>query len=243
MGEPVEVDRRGDVVHAVLTRPTLCGDMVRQLADAIGAAESAPGCRLLVLSSAGPSFCRGMGIEGPRMPSWMEAPDNPLWTLLERLTRSTVATVALVGGAAEGGGVGLAAACDIVLAGPGASFRLGEVTLGLLPAVILPFIARRVGAQRSFHLALTARTLDADAAVGIGLADTAVADLDHGLRVLRRDLRRSTDDAVADLKRYHTALHPLRGSAEQATALLRDRFAAPATRARLAAFHREGLLP
>ncbi len=80
-------------------------------------------------------------------------------------------TVALVDGAAVGGGMGLAAACDIVIATPRARFALTETSLGLPPAQIAPYLVARLGARVATRLALTGARLDGREAAALGLAD------------------------------------------------------------------------
>jgi polyketide biosynthesis enoyl-CoA hydratase PksH len=241
--EPVRLEHRGDLTRAVLLRPALDAAVVAGLTEAVRTAERRPECRMLALSAAGPEFCAGMEISAGGMPGWMDAVPNALWSLLERLSTTRILTVALVDGAADGGGTGLAAACDMVLAGPGARFRLPEVALGLIPAVIFPFVARRVGAARCYRLALTAAALGPAAAAAAGLADVVTADIEPGLRRLRREMRRGDPGALTDLKRYYNTLCPIRGDAGAAVAALRVRFAAPSTRARLEVLRLEGPLP
>jgi len=88
--------------------------------------------------------------------------------VLERLAGLAVPTIAVVAGAAVGGGVGFVAASDFTLAHAGATFRLPEVTLGLPPAQVAPFVADRIGRVRALQLMLTAELLDAQAALRCG---------------------------------------------------------------------------
>jgi polyketide biosynthesis enoyl-CoA hydratase PksH len=237
----VDVRRTSDLVTVGMTRPALSDRVVREVLRALAEAEADPACRTFALTGVGEDFCRGLDLAGNEGPTWVHDQDNPLWTLLERLTSSRLVTVALVRGRAEGGGVGLAAACDVVLAAPLATFQLTEVTLGLVPAIVLPFIARRVGDAAAFRLALTAEMVDARRAVRAGLADRMTPQVDSGLRVLRTQLRRGTPDAIAELKAYRNTLHPVVGTATAAARLFQSRLAAPDTAARLAALRHEGM--
>lgn len=169
-------------------------DLLNGLTAAVSAAENDPECRVLVLSARGDHFCSGTDLSRTPPPSPDGAPGGlpegstlPYWDLLERLTHTPVVTVALVDGGATAGGVGLAAACDLVLAGPRARFRLTEVLVGLVPAMALPFVARRTGEQRAFTAALLAEEITAREAVGDGIADATGPD---GEDLLRRHLVR-----------------------------------------------------
>jgi isohexenylglutaconyl-CoA hydratase len=138
-------------------------------------------CRALVIRGAGGSFCAGGDFSRFRALMATEAPatgtdpiasfNRAFGALLERLQASAVATIAVVEGAAIGGGAGLAAACDFVLAASEAQFGMPEVTLGLPPAQIAPFVAARIGHGPALRLMLTGRRIDAVEALACGLAD------------------------------------------------------------------------
>ncbi|MFC3536581.1 enoyl-CoA hydratase-related protein [Couchioplanes azureus] len=224
--------------EVVLDRPgrrnVIDAELLTGLLAAVRDAEADPGCRVLVLSAEGPDFCAGMDLAAPVDPAAV-ADDVPYWTLLRSLSTSELVTVAVVDGAATAGGVGLAAACDLVLAGDAATFRLTEALFGLLPAMALPFVARRTGEQRAFAATLTARTWTAAEALEAGLADRAGASAAQLLRPLLVELRRLERPAVAALKRYREAAFgwpaELGRTAGRAFA---ERLAAPEVRQRIA---------
>lgn len=200
-------------------------DTVAALLAALRDAEAS--ARVLVLRGAS----SGVGLDS--VGDWSAADNDALTELLTGLRDSPLVTVAAVDGVATGGGVGLAAACDFVLAAPGAGFRLTEALVGLVPAVIWPFVAARMGTGTVFRSALLATRLEAAAAVRLGLADEVVADLDGWLRELALALRRAPRDVVPDLKACR------RGLAEaQAYQLFRQAVADPAVRRRMAAVTR-----
>jgi polyketide biosynthesis enoyl-CoA hydratase PksH len=205
-------------------------------------AEDLPGNRILVLTATGPFFCGGLDLGDGVDQESMEESFPVLRDALMRLARSALTTVAVVDGVTTGGGVGLAAACDLVLAGPNARFRLTETLLGLVPAMIFPVLARRIGGHRTLALALTAEELDADAAVHSGLADHSVTDTKAALRGLLTKLRRADPAATRVLKEYYTSLYPPDWVAPETTmAVLRA--TAPGASARLTRFRNAGLLP
>lgn len=181
----IRTEVRGAFVFATLaasaTRNALTDGMVTDLLEAVARAESLPATRALVIRGEGGHFCAG-GDFG-RFRSMMAAPapatgDDPIATfnrafgaLLERLQGAPIATVAVVEGAAMGGGVGLAASCDFVLVSSNAQFGMPETTLGLPPAQIAPFVAARLGEGAALRLMLTGRRIGAAQALACGLAD------------------------------------------------------------------------
>lgn len=223
------------VIRAQLDQPELRNAVTPQLLDALHAAvdgaEADPQCRVLVLSARGEDFCAGTDLSdgAPATVPDAEAEELPYWRLLERLTRTPVVTVALVDGRATAGGVGLAAACDLVVAGPLARFRLTEALVGLVPAMALPFVARRTGEQRAFSATLLAEDLDAAAAVDAGLADMAAEDAEGALRRVLVGLSRVDRGTAGALKEYRTRLFPRDGRlGRDAGRAFLDRLADPA---------------
>lgn len=239
----VDVTHRPGQLRATLIGPVLGEDVVVALTAALELAERTPRVRVFVIASHGPAFCTGMPLTGNRPTGDILAGLTVGHELLTRLARSPLVTVALVNGQVTGGGVAVAAACDQVIAGPEASFRITELLVGLLPAILLPVVARRIGHHRAFSLALTAARLDAAAAVGTGLADRAATDPEAELVRIMRELGRTTPAAVAALKQYRNALHPEAGSLKQAAQALGERLDDPASRARVSLLAQQGLLP
>jgi polyketide biosynthesis enoyl-CoA hydratase PksH len=228
---------------AAATRNRLDGPMVRQLAGALDQAERTPGAEVFLLCAEGDTFCSGLSLGDLDRADWRPRA-AAVQVLLARLARSTLVTIASVDGSATGGGVGLAAACDQVVVGPQGSFRLTEVLLGLVPAIILPVLARRVGQHQAFSLALTAREVSGPEAVRLGLADEWSDEPDLGLRSLLVRLRSTDHTAVQAVKRYRDELFGTpSGQQELAEKELEQRLADPRVRERLARFQRQGLLP
>jgi isohexenylglutaconyl-CoA hydratase len=212
----IRIETRGAFVFATLdvpaTRNALTDAMVAGLADALRLADSLPEARALVIRGAGGTFCAGGDFSGFRASMATPAPADgadPIATgnrrfgaLLEQWCAAPVATIAVVEGGAIGGGCGLAAACDIVLAAASAKFATPEVTLGLPPAQIAPFVADRIGTRAALRLLLTGRRLDAAQALAFGLADEVLADaaLDARLHELLAELGRAEPAALRATK-------------------------------------------
>jgi isohexenylglutaconyl-CoA hydratase len=166
------------------TRNALSDEMVAGLRDALDRTEADCSIRALVLRGANGNFCAGGDFS--RFKALMATPaadPDPIATsnrafgrVLESMAACAVPLVALVEGAAMGGGCGLAAACDIVLATRTAKFAMPEVTLGLPPAQIAPFVAMRVGVPTARRLMLTGARLSAEEAQTVGIVDEIAED-------------------------------------------------------------------
>lgn len=144
----------------------------------LGASEPV---RVIVLAAAGKSFSAGADLGWMQRMAAYSDEDNMrdamgLALLMETIDRCPKPTVALVHGAAFGGGVGLVAACDIVIAGEKASFCLSEVRLGLIPAVISPYVVAAMGARACRRYFLTAERFSAAEARRLGLVHEVVAE-------------------------------------------------------------------
>jgi len=153
---------------------------------------------LVTLEGSGGVFCEG-GALPPDEADTGNGP-RPFGALLSALERKPGPVVALVDGVALGAGVGLAAAADLVLSSPDARFGLPETLLGLIPAMVFPVLARRIGAPRARLLALGHPPLSADQARDWGLVDEVTHDLEAALRRHQRRFTRMGPQALASLK-------------------------------------------
>jgi isohexenylglutaconyl-CoA hydratase len=212
----IRIETRGEFVHATLdapaTRNALTDAMVAGLVEACRLAESKPAVRALVIRGAAATFCAGGDFSGFRSAMASAAPTDGVdpiaisnrrfGAMLEQLRGLTVATIAAVEGAAMGGGCGLAACCDVVLAASDAKFAMPEVTLGLPPAQIAPFVAARLGERAALRLMLTGRRIDAAQALACGLADEVVSPdtLDERLAAWLAELGRAEPNALRATK-------------------------------------------
>ncbi|MER5704786.1 enoyl-CoA hydratase/isomerase family protein [Micromonospora sp. NPDC002296] len=248
MSAPLDLDvSRPPVVRmtmrAGVTRNRLDDELVAGLTAGLRRAERTAGAGVFVLDAVGDTFCAGMSLGDLDRIDWRPR-ITALADLFDRLRASPLVTVAVVDGATLGGGVGLAAACDHVIAGPGSRFRMTEVLLGLVPALVLPLVARRVGPHRAASLALSATELTGRDAERLGLADRSTEDPAEELRRFVVGLRRADRRAVRALKRY--AHGGGTGSAlrrEDAWAVLEELLADPGVHRRVAAFREQGLIP
>ncbi|MDX2234455.1 MAG: enoyl-CoA hydratase-related protein [Hyphomonadaceae bacterium] len=183
--------------------------MIAALADAFETLKGADAVRMVLLRGAGQHFSVGADLEWMRRQGERDRADNEadamdLARMLKALHDLPQLTVALVQGAAMGGGAGLVAACDVGVAMKGASFRFSEVRLGLTPANISPYVIAAIGPRRANALFATGESFDADYAEKIGLVHYTVAD-ETELEGMAEHLARLTfsaaPGAVADAKR------------------------------------------
>jgi methylglutaconyl-CoA hydratase len=169
--------------------------------------QADPAVRIIMLTGAGKSFSAGADL------NWMRrmadyslkenlADANALAELMQTLDSLAKPTIALVRGAAYGGGVGLVACCDIVLATPKAGFCLSEVKLGLVPAVISPYVVAAIGPRAARRYFLTAERFDAAEAHRLGLVHEVVPeeDLDRRGADLSAQLLQNGPAAIANAK-------------------------------------------
>ncbi|ALN81325.1 enoyl-CoA hydratase-related protein [Lysobacter antibioticus] len=185
MSHPLLSLREGPVARLRLNRPELHNAFDAILIAALtGALEAVAGddeVRVVVIEGEGASFSAGADLNWMRgMAAASEAANREDALALARLMRTLnelpKPTIARVHGAAFGGGVGLVACCDIALAAPAAKFGLTESKLGLLPAVISPYVIEAIGARESRRWFATAEIFDAATALRIGLLHEVVAE-------------------------------------------------------------------
>lgn len=178
------LDARG-VAEIRLNRPALHNafddTLIADLTAELAAFDADPAVRVLVLAAEGKSFSAGADLNWmKRMAGYGQAENlddaRALAQLMQTLNQMRVPTIARVQGAAFGGGVGLAACCDIVVASERASFSLSEVRLGLIPAVISPYVVGKIGASQARRYFLTAERFDAATALRLGLVHEVVGD-------------------------------------------------------------------
>ena len=202
---------------------------IDRVAESLRAAEDT---RILVLEGGAGTFC-----EGGALDDTAEARPRRFAALLAALERDPRPAVALVDGPALGAGAGLAAAADIVIATSRATFGLPETLLGLIPAMVFPPLARRIGIPRARRLALGAEPLSADEAFRVGLVDEVSDDLEAALERHARRLARMDAHAVATFKTLLADQFPMSPAYEEAAAArLGELLARPETQARIRRF-------
>jgi methylglutaconyl-CoA hydratase len=178
------VDERG-VAQLTLNRPEVHNAfddiMIGELIQALDAFAANNQVRVLLLRSNGKNFSAGADLGWMRSMAQKNYADNlldagELAKLMQKLDNFPAPTITLVQGAAFGGAVGLAACCDIAIASDKASFCLSEVKIGLMPAVISPYVVRAIGERASRRYFLTAERFFAAEALQLGLLHQVVSD-------------------------------------------------------------------
>ena len=181
--DSVQVGIEGAVATVTLNRPEVHNAfddvLIARLTAALEDVSSQGDVRVVVLAGNGKSFCAGADLAHMKKAAGFSEAENiadaqALARLLMVLGGLPKPTVALVQGPAFGGGVGLVSACDIAIAAERASFALTEVRLGLIPAVISPFVVRAIGESQSRRFMLTGERFDAKTALRIGLVHEVV---------------------------------------------------------------------
>ena len=183
MSERLSLQRDGAVARLRMTRADVHNafdaELIAELTAALDQVAIEPGVRVLVLEAEGASFSAGADLNWMRgMAAASEDANRDDALALARLMRTLdelpKPTIACVQGAAFGGGVGLVACCDIAIAANGAKFGLTESRLGLLPAVISPYVIAAIGPRNARRYFATAEVFDAEEALRIGLLHAVV---------------------------------------------------------------------
>lgn len=207
----VNIAQDGSVVRVTLNRPDVRNafneEVIAELTVWAGGVPQS-GARVAVLSGAGKAFCAGADLNWmSRMVSYSRdenvADARAMAAMFTALDTLPIPLVGRIHGAALGGGVGLAAVCDIVVAADDAIFGFTEAKLGILPAVISPFAIRKIGVSAARELFLTASRFSATRAKEIGLVHAVVpaAQLDVTVDDYVRELLTSAPGAIAAAKR------------------------------------------
>lgn len=179
----VETEVRGPVSWLWLNRPDLrnaLNDVVlNSISNSLKTFEKDPSCRVVVLAGRGQAFCAGGDLSRMEQVSKMTKAKSKteagrFAALLYRMHTFPKPLIARVHGAAFAGGMGLAAACDLVVAAEEAEFCLPEVRIGLVPAMISPYIVRAIGEQQARRYVLTGERLSAREAHRLGFAHECV---------------------------------------------------------------------
>jgi len=203
-------------------------ELIERLGDMFEDVGNQDGVRAVVVAAAGKSFCAGADLNWMKRAAEFTEEDNRedsivLGRMLKNLHAIPKPTIALVQGAAYGGGLGLVSACDIAIGVGAAKFCLSEVKLGLLPAVISPYVVEAIGVRACRRYFMTAEVFDAEEAHRLGLLHEVVEDV-HQLAAARdkilAQIGKNAPGAMADSKAliYDIAGRPIDQSVINETA-------------------------
>jgi methylglutaconyl-CoA hydratase len=203
----LRVERDGDVLRVTLAKPerrnAFDAALIAELHEAFADVGDA---RVVVLAGEGPSFCAGADVEWQRSAIDLSLDENVedalrLYRMLAAVDGCPAPLVARVQGHALGGGSGLVACADVVVAAPDASFGFTEVRLGIIPAVISPFVFAKIGAGHARRLFLTGERFDAETALRIGLVHVVTDRLDEEVERVVGEILKSGPEATQAAKR------------------------------------------
>lgn len=211
------------VVFVTINRPAkknaFDAPTIAALFEAFETLHGADHVRVVFIRGAGGTFSAGADLAWMRdAADWSEGDNRTdamgLARMLKALHEVPALTVAIVEGAAMGGGAGIVAACDMAVAVKGARFAFSEVKLGLIPATIAPYVVEAVGPRTARALFLTADAFDADAAKAFGLVGHVLASadaIDGFVTDFVKGLKACAPGAMGDAKRlvHHVAGHAI----------------------------------
>lgn len=202
----LRIERDRAVLRITLARPERRNAFDAELIAELTAAFADVGdARAVVLAGDGQSFCAGADIEWQRSAVDLSLDENAedalrLYRMCEAIDRCPAPVVARIHGYALGGGSGLVACADIAIAAPDTVFGFSEVKLGIIPAVISPFVLPKIGAHARRYF-LTGERFDADTALRIGLISEIATPLDDAVNQVLAELLSSGPEAVRQAKR------------------------------------------
>lgn len=245
--EELSITQDGPVRRITLTRAArrnaLSRSLVAALHDAFADIAEGAETRVVILAGDGPAFCAGGDIaEFVDAAADGKAQDDAdrLAELLATIAARPVPVVARVHGAAFGGGVGLVCVADIAIAAEGTRFSLSEARLGLVPAVISPYVIVALGSREATARMLLAAPFGVDEALRCGVVHRVVPpdELDAAIEAVVADLLRGAPGALATIKRIPSMLSGLDADAARAASarLLAERLASDEAQEGLRAF-------
>jgi len=213
------VEEADGVLTVTLNRPDVHNafndELIAEAIDLFGGI-GATAARVVVLRGTGSNFCAGADLNWmSRMVSYTRDENVRDSSLLAKMyalmNECPLPIIGRIQGAAIGGGVGLVAVCDIAIAARDAKFGLSEVKLGILPAVISPYVIARIGETHARALFLTGERFDADRALRIGLVHRIADDVDAAVAETIALLKSSGPEAVRECKKLiaYVASHDL----------------------------------
>jgi methylglutaconyl-CoA hydratase len=210
--ENVQIDRLDSVRTIRLNRPdrrnAFDDDLIREVTEAFRETAADPDARLVILAGAGDSFCAGADLAWMRRAADFTEKENledarRMADMFDAVASCPFPVIARVQGACMGGGIGLLAACDIAIASREAIFAFTEVRLGLIPAVISPYVLAKVRAGDVSRYFLTGERFGAEEALRIGLVQLVVEEghLERQLNSLTAEIRAGAPVAQSEAKR------------------------------------------
>jgi methylglutaconyl-CoA hydratase len=217
MAEPLTVAIADGVARVTFTRPDVHNafdeTFIAALTETFTTLDTHEDVRAVVLAAEGKSFSAGANLEWMGRMAGFSREENladvrTAQQMFAAIAHCSKVTVARVQGAAMGGGAGLVAACDIALAAETATFAFSEVRLGIVPAVISPYVLQKLSFGAARALFVTGRRFDAAEALRLGLVQEVVPadELDDAVERTLSDVRAAGPQAIATVKRMLRAM-------------------------------------
>lgn len=217
------VEESDGVLAVTLNRPEIHNafndELIAEAIDLFGGMNARSSMRAVVLGGTGPNFCAGADLHWmSRMVTYSRDENvrdsSNLAKMFAVMNDCPIPIVGRIQGAAIGGGVGLVSVCDIIIATRDAKFGLSEVKLGILPAVISPYVISKIGQTHARALFLTGERFDAERALRVGLVHRvveSVEELDAAVSETIAQLKSSGPEAIRECKKLiaFVATHPL----------------------------------
>lgn len=208
----IDFQIKNSVAYVTLNRPEVHNAfnevLIQELEKIFRHIDHEPNVRVMVLAAAGKTFSAGADLQWMQKVARFSEQENTedalgLARMMANLHALGKPTIVKIQGAAYGGGVGLIAACDIAVASHSAIFCLSEVKLGVIPAVISPYVIKAIGERQAGRYFLTAETFDARTAQQIGLIHSVVqpADLDLEIEKIIQSLLQGAPLAQREAKK------------------------------------------
>ncbi|MFK7874002.1 MAG: enoyl-CoA hydratase-related protein [Oligoflexales bacterium] len=200
-----------NIATLVLNRPekanAFSGELIAEMQSHLDDLAKDSSCRAAILTARGKHFSAGADLEWMKQSAQMTLAENvedaqKLLYMLQSLSQLPFPTIALTHGAAYGGAIGLLAACDVVIAEDHSRFCLSELRLGLLPAMIYPFLLRKMRRQPLRRLSLSAKVFHASEALSVDLIDEVVTpdQRQHTIQTYLDHFLACAPQATKDLK-------------------------------------------
>ena len=202
----LRIEQDGHVLRVTLARPDRRNAFDANLIAALTEAFADVGdARAVVLEGEGQSFCAGADVDWQRSAIDLSYQENVedalrLYRMCETIDHCPAPVIARVQGYALGGGSGLVACADVAIAAPDATFGFSEVKLGIIPAVISPFVLPKIGAHARRYF-LTGERFDAPAALRIGLVHELAEDLDAAVERVVGEVLTAAPEAAREAKK------------------------------------------
>ena len=204
----LRVEQDGDLLRVTMARPdrrnAFDAELISELTEAFG--DVGDDVVAVILAGEGTSFSAGADVDWMRSSIELSYEENitdarRLRMMLETIDSCPAPVLARVQGHALGGGCGLVACSDIVVAAPDVKFAFSEVKLGIIPAVISPFALAKIGSSAARRYFLTGERFDAATAMRIGLVHEVAEDLDAAVELLLAELRSAGPEAARHAKK------------------------------------------